>query len=275
MSLVSSSGNIKIAAYLDQVHHSPIEACKILSNMGITRVCLRNVWSTNIAAATPELQESVKQAIEQHGLTVVKITPNIGNSNDFGREQHLLKESILLSQLYQCQRLSVGWGSRRNKISPDVLSSWIESAGSMTWEAMIKPVYEFGANSHITDPAVLAAYLSQHNRWFVAYDPASIMSTGVRDHFIKCWTILKNKIGFVDIKDFEPGKGVRLPGQGSTKLDLIISDIVAYNLDVICCLERGSKLTSNVHAGFVEYMRNLKELLRRIGVLDRTDLTWP
>lgn len=69
--------------------------------------------------------------------------------------------------------------------------------------------------------------LTKHRRWKLLYDPAQLLMHQNQDPFTRYWTLLKNFIEAVDIRDYKMGYGNRPAGFGDGRLNLTLKDAIA------------------------------------------------
>lgn len=262
-----------LSVYLDQLDNDPIEACKFAAELGITNVCLRRVWSTQIGDARPDMHDRIRTAIKDHGLHVAMIDSNLGiQITNAADELNKVNELLKICQAYECQQLVVKWGRRTKLINNINIPVWLEAVSATSLDWAVQPLYPLTADSAVIDPAILAALLHSSKRWKTVYDPAALVSC---NHITKYWPLMRDRVWGFEFRDSLPGSGYCTVGAGAAKLDVLLSEWASGRTRAWLILKPNARPNTIVKPQFLAYLAQVRSLASSIGVLDKIQINWP
>jgi hypothetical protein len=122
----------------------------------------------------------------------------------------------------------------------------------------------------IFKPAEVAVMLQKRNIWGVHYDPGTIISRRRITPFTRYWTLLKNRIGSLDIHDYVSGVGPKWPGHGQAQLDITVNDAIISGFKGWYCLKPGMGRRYGTMSSRTEIFEHafklFKEMFNRLGL---------
>lgn len=265
--------DLKVAAYLDQVSEDPVKAIGILSELGLKNVIIRRAWTNNICNVNDNLCAKIRGALLHYNMKVVLICSDIGNSscNELMKYEGDLERLITICKFFSCKYAKVGIGKKSaDPRSVAVYEAWLKTVDRKFADNNIAPCLEINYDSVATMPAEVASILHKYKRWQVIYDPAILVQTRSIDPFTRYWSLLKNRVSHVDVRDFVTGQKPAMPGHGDAKLDLVLSDVILSKHPAWLCLEpnAGRKLgkVSGLDNVFKMSLDAFKSILQRLDL---------
>lgn len=210
--------DLKLAAYLDEISDDPETACKLLSGYGISYVALRHIWSNSISKITDLGHKRLLKILASNNISTILIASELGKNSDIEHDD--LDKLINICKYYNAPYLRL---FIRDNIKYDNLA---RIADTCYFQNVI-PLIEQSPDSHICKPTDVAQALT--HRCKLLYDPAVLIAKQNVDPFTKYWSLLKNNIAAIDIRDVKIGRGYKPPGFGDAKLDITIDDAITSN----------------------------------------------
>jgi hypothetical protein len=220
---------LKLAVYLDEAGTEPGAACKALNDHDIKYTVIRYGWGDkNICEVQDRGCEQLRKLLDVHNLSVVAIASDLGDTFTSQLSQTPLptiKRAFSLVTYFKAAyiRIYVGEGAG----SYDDIDLWMTSLTEHCIAANCTPLLEITPYSLPLQPAELATLLHKHRRWKLLYDPVQfILKRNLNPH-LKYWTLLKNSVGAVDVRDFKVGRGFKPPGFGDSRILDTVQDAIA------------------------------------------------
>lgn len=280
-----SEFKLKVAVYLDQLSNDPFRACEIASQIGLTHVCLRRVWSTNICKAdrnsdfgtfTKDLADKLKSL----SLEVALISSDLGKSSaeQITRELDHIPWAIQVCKLFNCNYLGLMCGRRSNHPSTmSSVDSWMSMISDLTLSANIVPTAFLGHGTVFNEPVDISGFLRKYKRWKVIYDPAALVLLDNVDPFKKFWSLFRNRISHLSLRDGKPGSSKIAPGRGKSQLERTISDCVLSQYTDWVCLDAGENILrpdDNVTVAFSQYLAALEPIVAKAKATDQFSINF-
>lgn len=232
---------MKVAVYLDELDNDPIKACVRCRSLGIKFVCLRRVWSTNIARATDAACQKLVSALANAKLEVAAIHTDIGQTTPVDQlegELAAFDRALLIARYFKAGFVRVYTG---RTIRDDMrhLDTWMEKISTAATNMAVTPLLELDTDSTLQDPADAATMLSRYTHWKILYDPASLIVKQANDPYEKYWLLLEPMIAAVDLHDFSKQLGFVLAGHGDGQWAKTFRRMVDTGFDGWCFIEPG------------------------------------
>lgn len=234
---------MRSAIYLDMVDENPLNAIEH-ANGKFDNICLRRCWTNDICDIPDNALPMIKDKLGK--IQVLLVTTF---KRSFTVE--LIDRLVNIARFYRAKHIVI----------PLIADDLLEYVSVKSIDANILPLIE--PTGDIV-PANLALTLKKFKRIKLLLDPASIVMNKRVDVFTKFWSLFKNDIKVIEVRDYKTGVGPRHPGFGDAMLDTILSD--AKNGDYTYTLEPNlvgprRDMVNNLEL----YIESLNQLLRRIG----------
>ena len=249
---------MRLAVYLDELHDDPALALDALPTSW-TSICVRSAWGRKIDLLTAEHLRILATLIRDKGKHAVLVA---SECTALGKVEQMLQ----FCQVLGCKALR----TVPDFTSPQ-LADWFRAVSSSSLAADVVPVLEPGFMCW-QKPTDLALLLAGHRRWQLIYDPASLTDNGRRtgNTFVQYWSLFKQRVAFLDIRDYRRDAGRVPPGLGDGQLDLILSDTAHCGYKGWVCLEfgLGSRLggVTGKDRTFKMGLQALNVLIERLGL---------
>lgn len=201
----------RLAVYLDEAGDDPATACATLARLGVSQVCLRQIWTGNVCNASDQALEKLKELLSKHALTVVMI------ASDLNRYDTDPDRPFLLARYFAAPLVRV-WGGQDGDFS------WMERVGRLAVQTNVTPLLEPHPEQLPFSTVDLARVLQLYPQWRLLYDPVQLVLGGHREPFQKYWTLLKSKIAALDIRDMAWPPQPRVPGGGICEVRRTLQD---------------------------------------------------
>lgn len=224
--------DLKLAAYLDEAGEEPKISCETLVNNRIHYVVLRHCWTGNICSISDIGHQKLTTIINGHNLTVICIASELGKIDadqlpKIGDDQ--INKVINICAYYKAPMVRIFIGNKSNENMDNIINEWMQRISEKCLIAGITPLLEITPESHLHKAPDIAKLLAIHKRWQLLYDPVQLILRQNQNPFVKYWTLLKDKVGAVDIRDMKIGKGFKPPGFGDSKINMTIKDASNFN----------------------------------------------
>ena len=82
----------------------------------------------------------------------------------------------------------------------------------------VVPLLEVTSDSYYSSSSDVAVLLSKHLKWRLLYDPVQLIMKRAQDPFVRFWTLLKNRVAAIDVRDHKIGRGFKPVGFGDSKI---------------------------------------------------------
>jgi hypothetical protein len=267
-----AQNSFKLAAYLDQISLDPFDSISVLAKNNIEYAVLRTAWSNNILNTDPSILKGIKENLERHNIKVCLIASDIGyiQAEHLIGQQSKIAEAINLAKYFNCSHLRIGIGNQSVDVTATkVHQAWMKIVNDTCFKANIVPCIEISYKAIASSAVEISSILNNYKSWKIIYDPAILIHTKKIDPYVRYWSLLKNKISHIDIRDHKIGKSDVYPGYGDAKLDLTLSDYFLSNHKGYLCLEHGMGRRSGDTLGadkiFHESLAAFNKLLKNIG----------
>lgn len=275
---MNSDFKLKIAVYLDQLSNDPLQACDLAAKLGVTHVCLRRLWSTNICKGGPEFtqfRQDLAGKLRELNLGVALISSDLGKSpvEQVTRELDNVPWALQVCKQFNCGNLGVLCGRRTNH--PNAMAAvdgWMSMISDLTLAANVVPSAFLGHGTVFNEPVDIAGFLRKYKRWKVIYDPAALVLLSDVDPFKKFWSLFRNRISHFSLHDGKPGSSKIAPGRGKSQLEQTITDCVISQYTDWVCLDAGDTILrpdDNVTASFSQYLSALELVVTRAKAINQ------
>lgn len=256
--------DLKLAAYLDEVGDDPDLACKTLVNLGILYVALRHVWSNNVCDMSNIGHKRLKKILDDNNISTILIASELGKTQKISTiTDDQIDNAINICKYYNAPYFRIFL----NYDTADI-DHWLSKVSKKCVDNNITPLFEL-PDTQVCKPTVLAQLLSTHKNWRLLYDPASIIAKQNIDPFTRYWTLLKNHVSAIDIRDIKIGRGYKPAGFGDAKVNMTIKDAIHSNYNGWFIMEPslGRKHGTAVTKGdtFQNALDGLEQILNSIG----------
>lgn len=212
--------DLKLAAYLDEISDDPDAGCKLLSGHKISYVALRHIWSDNICKLSNIGHKRLLNILKDNNISTVLIASDIGRAHNPRVSDTEIDNTINVCKYYSAQYLRIF-------VSNVISASELHKISGKCLDNGVIPLIEFSPDAPTCKPTDVAQVLNKHLK--LLYDPATVVMKHNVDAFTKYWTLLKDNVAAIDIRDFKIGRGYKPPGFGDTKIGATISDAIASN----------------------------------------------
>ena len=218
----------RMAGYLDEAGDDPASAIDTLKIHSITNVCLRQLWTGNVLDVSDQAVRKAKALLDESGFKVIMLVTNLG---DVPPEElssvpsEKLDRAFLLASYFGAANIRFRVGRAQTERTGDkAVMAWMESIQSSSIKANIMPLLEPSWDQYVAEPVDIARLLSAFPRWKLLYDPAQLCVQRKIDPFVKYWTLLKSRVGAIDLHDLKIGHNFCPPGQGDCMLGRTLQD---------------------------------------------------
>jgi len=224
--------NIPLASYLDEAGEDPLSSCKNLKKFGIHYVFLRHVWAGNILKVSDANHAKLKSILKDNDISVIGIASELGKVNASKLSlitDEEIEQTANICRYYNASMVRVFVGEHDNHFTSDNIQEWLERVSKIFTSHGIKPLMEISPDSCFTNSITIADYLSKNKKWRLLYDPVNFILKKNIDPFVRHWTLLKQFVEAIDVRDLKIGSGFKPPGMGDSKIELTISDSIKNN----------------------------------------------
>lgn len=220
---------LKIAAYLEEADDDPASACDILKELGIHYTVLRHVWSDNICDMPDSGCGRLKKILESKGITPIAIVTRIGEVPADALPTQNPERAFNLAQYFKVQCVRFQIGLRTTKHAYVEVDEWLAKIAKLSISYNVIPIFEITHDSYIIKPTELVTILTKHKRWKLLYDPVQFILKQNQDPFVRYWTLLKQFVAAIDVRDLKIGRGFKPPGFGDSKILQTVADAIDSN----------------------------------------------
>lgn len=218
---------LKLAAYLDEAGEDPERGCKTLNEHQIFYAALRHVWTGNVCGISDVGHQRLARILADHDITVVMVASELGKVDSqqlarIGDDQ--IDKVINVCKYYKSPMVRVFIGEHNPNVSIQEIDNWMERISAKCLSNSITPLLEIASGSHVHSAPEVAHLLSRHKTWKLLYDPVALIMKQNIDPFVRYWTLLKNQVIAVDVRDMKIGKGFKPAGFGDSKINMTMKD---------------------------------------------------
>ena len=238
--------NIRLAAYLDEIHDDPDKAGELLTSKSISNVVLRRAWCRDIYSMPDNAIGILDSILTKRGLTPVLLHTDIGcvKPENLVTEEPKLVRAMQICSYLKCRAIRIGIGlipaDHINTVYPnhiELIHKWLSYASMLSLSYDRSLLLELDYSCYYNQPASVTVLLNKFKRLGLIYDPALLVTRPRVDPFVKFWSLLKSKVGFIDIHDFKTGDSAKPAGFGDAQLDVLIADALVCKFAGWFCLE--------------------------------------
>lgn len=221
---------IKVAAYLDEAGDDLVNACLTLVDCGIPYVVLRYAYGgKNICDSTDQNCQNLKRLVNESDLSVIGIASDLGkvnasslldtNHDDIDRVMHI-------ANYFNASFVRIHAGLKTRDNASTIIDKWMTLIVEKCISHNLLPLLEITHDSYYNQPADVAMLLSKYQKWRLLYDPVQLILKRNINPFVKYWSLLKNRVEAIDIRDYKIGKGYKSPGFGDAKITETVRDAI-------------------------------------------------
>ena len=221
---------LKLAAYLDEAGEDPERGCQALNENQIFYTALRHVWTGNICGISDVGHQRLSKILADHDITTIMVASELGkvDSQQLARiDDGQIDQAINVCKYYHAPLLRVFIGLENRNITVAEIERWMERIGIKCSDNNITPLLEIISGSQVHSAPEVAGLLSKQKLWKILYDPVALILKHNIDPFVRYWTLLKNHVAAIDVRDMKVGKGFKPAGFGDSKINMTISDALA------------------------------------------------
>lgn len=220
--------DFKVAGYLDEAGEDPAIAAETLRKYNIHYTVLRNVWGgKNICTTSDNACQKVRGIISDNNLSVVSICSNLGNvpSNQLMQINDKQVNRVFdIAQYMGASSVRILAGTKVAEDSSTVINEWMAKISELSVMNNVVPMLEITDDAQFREPAQVANLLSKFKRWKIQYDPVQIIIKRKIDPFVRYWSLLKDRVAAIDVRDYNVGRGFKPPGFGDAKITEVLED---------------------------------------------------
>jgi hypothetical protein len=221
--------HMKIAAYLEDAGEDPVSACKTLRETGIKNVIIRHVWTSNIKDLSDTGCAKLRKILNDHQITPVAIFSTIG---DVPATQlpniptETIDRTFNLAAYFGTPILGFTCGQQVPVKVGSQITDWLGEIQQRSLVANLLPLVEITTKSHLFVAADVITTLVKFSRVKLLYDPVQLIIKQNIDPFVKYWTLWKQSVGAIDVRDYKIGRGYKPVGFGDTNIVKTVLDAV-------------------------------------------------
>lgn len=222
---------LKIAAYLEDAGDDPASSCKTLQEVGISNAVIRHIWTSNIKDLTDSGCVKLRKILDHHQIKPAAIYSTIANIpvnklQDIPIEA--LDRTFSLAAYFKSPIIIFNCGDKI-KTGGDYSKAifyWLQEIQDRSLAANILPLIEITTNSHIMNASELITMLTRFSRPKLLYDPVQLIIKQNIDPFVKYWTLWKQHIAAIDVRDYKIGHGYKPFGYGDAQIVRTVADAI-------------------------------------------------
>jgi len=223
----------KIASYLDEAGEDPIISCETLKKYDISYVVLRNSWGDkNICDNSDQSCNKLRTLLNDNNISVISICSNLGKvpSNKLmDISDGEINRVFDIASYFGAESIRIFIGTKVNDDTSSTISEWMSKITDICIKSRIIPILEITNDAQIVEPSGVANLLYKHKKWKILYDPVQIIIKRKIDPFVKYWSLLKNNVAAIDVRDCIVGRGFKSPGFGDCNLKQTLEDAQSSN----------------------------------------------
>ncbi|MCK9557560.1 MAG: sugar phosphate isomerase/epimerase [Candidatus Cloacimonetes bacterium] len=233
--------SIKLAAYTDEVFDDPDKAGELLISKKITSVCIRRAWCRDVSSMPDNAIGILGGILSKYKLQPILLHTDIGcvEPEKLASEEAKLIKAFQICKFLKCKAIRVGFGNKSTSDASEHVQKWASTVSSLSISYDMLPLFEPENNSYYDQAAAIAIFLNKFRRLSLLFDPALLVLRSKTNPFVKFWSLLKSRVGFIDIHDFKSRDSAKPAGLGDAQLDIIVADAIASNFSGWFCLEPG------------------------------------
>jgi sugar phosphate isomerase/epimerase len=210
----------KLAVYLDELDFDTAAAAVAAAEIGITNVCVRQFWSTNVDIARDDLCQRALKLIKHHRLTVVAVISNHGRvfADKLRWPDPAVLRTLQVAEYLRASfvRFCCPHHTAADKVvAAKQLSGWLDWVGDMAVTSHLQPLLEIEPDAIAFEPDQIASLIAKHRPWQLLYDPAQFVLRRNQDQFGLYFNKLIDNTMAIDVRDHLVGVGPRVVGSGS------------------------------------------------------------
>lgn len=224
--------DLALAAYLDEAGEDPASSCESLKKHNINYVFLRHVWAGNVTNLSDTNHAKLKGLLNNNDLSVIGIATDLGKTNASKLAlipDEKIEQAANICRYYNASMVRVFIGEKDNHFNLDDIKLWMERVGNNFSKHGITPLLEVTPDASYTDSTDIADLLNSNKTWRLLYDPVNFILKKNVDPFVRHWTLLKQFVKAVDVRDLKIGSGFKPPGMGDSKIEMTLQDSINNN----------------------------------------------
>lgn len=221
--------HLKVAAYLEDAGEDPLSACKTLREVGIPNAIIRHVWTSNIKDLPDNGCAKLKKILSDYKITPVALYSTIGDTpaNQLPSiTAESLDRTFNLAAYFGVPMLGLTCGLQTTERVDTQITDWLAEIQQRSLVANLLPLIEITSKSHLSIAAEVITTLIKFSRVKLLYDPAQLIIRQNVDPFVKHWTLWKQHVGAIDVRDYKIGRGYKPVGFGDTHIVRTIQDAI-------------------------------------------------
>lgn len=212
----------KVSAYLDQVDSDLATSCRIITSLGINSIVLRDLFgATNICHCSNRTYQQLKELFTQQSISVSAIYSRLEKP----KFEDAIKSDFAIAAYFKSKSIIVPFPPSITD-DFDKLNSWVLKLSHASIQNNITVLVELQYEDAKNIENINEIFKS-NRRMKLLYDPAQLIMKHNYDQYAKLWPKAIGCLGAVDIRDYDTGKGPKLPGNGQSRLKDILRDIKA------------------------------------------------
>jgi len=218
---------LKVAVYLEEVSEDPLVACQVLRSHSIPYVALKHVWSNNIESLSDDTYVKLRQILEDEDMTPILLAPKLGSipAHELTRiTNDQIQKIFNLVTYFKTPIVRISTGLKSPQDCNTIIDDWMTRITEYAISANVIPVLEITHDSYLFSPVDIADKLNKHKKWKLLYDPAQFILRQKMNPFTKYWSLLKQNVVAIDVRDIKIGRGFKPAGFGDAKIDMTIKD---------------------------------------------------
>ena len=221
--------NMKVAAYLEDAGEDPISACKTLREAGISNCVIRHVWTSNIKDLPDSGCVKLRKILSDYKITPVAVYSTIGDvpvTQLSNISSDMVNRTFNLVEYFGASMVGLTCGQQTTMKVTTQISDWLGDIQQRSLAANVLPLVEITTKSHLFDSAEVIMTLAKFSRVKLLYDPVQLIIKQNINPFVKYWTLWKDYVGAIDVRDFKIGRGYKPVGFGDTNIAKTVQDAI-------------------------------------------------
>jgi hypothetical protein len=221
--------HLKVAAYLEDAGEDPVSACQTMREAGITNAVIRHVWTSNIKDLSDNGCVKLRKILSDHQITPVAIVSAIGDvpATELPNVPvEAIDRTFNLAAYFSVPMLGLTCGRQVPEKADTQIAEWFDNIQHRSVSANLLPLMEITTKSHLYAAAETVLMLARFSRIKLLYDPAQLIIKQNVDPFVKYWTLWKQYVGAIDVRDYKIGRGYKPVGFGDTQIARTVLDAI-------------------------------------------------
>lgn len=224
--------NLKVAAYLEDAGEDPASACKAIKDAGINYVIIRHVWTSNIKDLSDSGCVKLRKIMSDNGVAPAAILSTIGDipASDLPKiDDRAVDRTFNLAKYFGVPMIGLTCGLKTASQADKQIDQWLYRITNHATSLNISCLIETTTKSHVHAASELAMLMTKHKMVKLIYDPAQLIIRQNVDPFVKYWTLLKQYVRAIDVRDYKIGRGFKPAGHGDTHIVRTVLDAINSN----------------------------------------------